>query len=178
MLKVGKFHCKVVAPVNGWFGEAGENNTPYIRIPLVIDEEGDCEGDDLVFQGWLTDKSFDRTIKNLAEVFDWDGDLDALAKQLKTGHFVGKPCQVVLEEEEYNGKKSIKIKWLNRADGGGKSMESTKAQGFAARFSERAKKAAASAGDAPKPATRPSPFAKPPPKADPHLDVPEDAIPF
>jgi hypothetical protein len=183
MLQPGRYTCKVTAPVNGWFGEAGEHNTPYIRIPLIVTEDGDGEGDRLTHQAWISDKSLDRTVKNLAEVFGWDGDIEALAKLTNTGPFVGQECSIVTEEEEYNGKKRVVIKWLNTAGGGGKTMESAKAASLARRLAERAKKAAATAGD--ERSDRPPGEARrnPPPPAkrqpsDPDLDAPEDDIPF
>lgn len=176
MLKAGKYLCRVLAPSNGWFGEAGENNTPFIRLPLVITEEGDCEGDETTWQGWLSEKSIDRTCKTLAEVFGWDGDLEALSNQLKTGPFVGKECRITAEQEEYNGKKKVVIKWLNRADGGGKTMAADAAKLLAQRLNARAKAAAATAEE-PKPRESGS---RPPqrPPSNPDLDAPEDDIPF
>lgn len=176
MLKAGKYHCKVIAPSNGWFGEAGENNTPFLRIPLEVTEEGEAQGEQITFQGWLSDKSVERTVKNLAEVFGWNGDLVALAKMTNTGPFVGKPCRIVTEEDEYNGKKKVVIKWLNAPDGGGKAMVLDKAMSLAARLAKRAETAAASAL-AEAPASRPAPPQKRPP-SDPDLDAPEDDIPF
>lgn len=146
MLKPGRYICKVKAPNNGWFGEAGENSTPFIRIPLIITEEGDNEGHEVTYQAWITDKSLERTIKTLAEVFGWDGDIEALAKQTTTGPFVGKPCSIVTEEEDYNGKKRVVIKWLNSADGGGKTMAPDAAMTLAKLLSAKAKEAAANSG--------------------------------
>lgn len=149
MLKAGKFQCKVLAPTHGWFGEAGENNTPFLRLNLIVTDDSDCEGEQITFQGWLTDKALDRTIKNLAEVFGWDGDLEVLAKLTSTGPFVDLPCQIVTEEEEYNGKMAVKIKWLNPTGGGGKTMEPDAAYAIAKKFGARAK-LAASGVEAPK----------------------------
>lgn len=111
-LTVGRHQCIVLEPGNGWFGEAGEKQTPYIRIPLKI-LDGPCEGDETVYQGWITDSAVERTVKNLKEVFGWDGDLTKLARQVNTGPFVGKLCSIVCEEDDYKGKKRIVIAWLN-----------------------------------------------------------------
>lgn len=167
-LKEGKYQCVVLAPFNGWFGESGEKNTPFIRLNLRVIEDGEAEGDELEWQGWLSEKALARTCKNLAEVFGWDGDLEALAGQLKTGPFVGKPCSVVTEFEEYNGKKRIKIKWLNSAGGGGKTLPATEAMALAKRLNASAKMAASEA-DAPAPKKR---------ATDPDIDAEADDIPF
>lgn len=172
-MKPGTFLCKVTAPSNGWFGESSKG-VPFLRIPLLVIEDGDCEGDQTVFQGWLTDKALDRTIKNLAEVFGWDGDLEVLAKQLNTGPFVGKECQIVCENEEYNGKTHVKIKWLNPAGSSGSVMSQDSALAIAKRFAERAKAAAS----APKAEAKPAPAKRPTPPADPDLDVLPDDVPF
>lgn len=166
-MKGGTFLCKVISPTNGWFGEAGTNNTPFIRIPLVVEQEGPSEGDQIVFQGWITDKSVAKTVKNLSEVFGWDGDLEALAGMVNTGPFVGKQCEIVTEEDEYNGKTRVVIKWLNSPGSGGKSMDKEKAIALARRLSARSKDAAT---------TTPPSHRKPP--SDPDLDAPEDDIPF
>lgn len=132
-LKPGRYTCQVVAPNNGWFGEAGEKATPFIRIPLVV-TEGAHEGEEVTYQGWITDTSHIRTVKNLREVFEWDGDLVKLARLSDTGPFVGKMCSIVCEEEEYKGKKRTVIKWLNGPDGGDKLMEVNKALQIAQRL--------------------------------------------
>lgn len=181
-LKPGRYICEVTAPSNGWFGEAGEKATPFIRIPLVI-TEGAHEGQEITFQAWISDKSAAKTIKNLREVFDWDGDLVALARQSDEGHFVGLACSIVTEEEEYEGRKRVVIKWLNKAEGSGKIMEANKAlqlaQHLAAKFggepepdAQRESRPRAAYGQTRPPAQRP----KPP--TDPDLYAPEDDIPF
>ncbi len=173
MLNVGKFQCKVTAPRNGWFGEAGENATPFIRIPFIVTEDGPCEGHEDVYMAWISDKALARTIKNLAEVFNWNGDLAALSKLTNTGPFVGKEFSITTEEEEFKGKKSVKIKWLNAAGGGGKTMEKGAAETLAQRLNRRAMEAASEIETPPE---RPSSPPRPP--ADPDLDAPEDDIPF
>lgn len=135
-LIIGRHHCVVLEPGNGWFGSAGEKNTPYIRIPLQI-TDGPMEGQEVTYQAWITDAALNRTVDNLMEVFEWDGDLVKLAKQVNTGPFVGKPCSIVCEEEEYKGKKRVVIKWLNGPDGAGKMLEIDKAIQLAVELDKR-----------------------------------------
>lgn len=181
-LKPGRYICEVTAPSNGWFGEAGEKATPFIRVPLVI-TEGAHEGQEITFQAWISDKSAAKTIKNLREVFDWDGDIVTLARQSDEGHFVGLPCSIVTEEEEYEGKKRVVIKWLNKAEGSGKIMEANKALQLAQHLADKlGGEPDPSAQREARPRTaygaRPAPPQKRPP-ADPDLDAPEDQdIPF
>lgn len=117
-LKPGRYSCIVLAPNNGWFGEAGDNATPFIRIPLQV-SKGPQRGEEVDYSAWISDKAIERTIKNLREVFQWDGDLVALARQVNTGPFVGRECSITVEEEEFKpGKFRAVIKWLNGPDGG------------------------------------------------------------
>lgn len=138
-MKPGKYNCKVLAPSNGWFGEAGESSTPFIRIPLEVTDEGPCLGEELEFAAWISDKSMERSIKNLKEVFGFNGDLLSLSRCLTTGPFVGKACSVTCEEEEYKGKVSVKVRWLNKASTNGKSMDADKATALAARLNDASK---------------------------------------
>lgn len=179
-LKPGRYICEVTAPSNGWFGEAGEKATPFIRIPLVI-TEGAHKGQEITYQAWISDKSAAKTIKNLREVFDWDGDLVTLAQQATEGHFVGNPCSIVTEEEEYEGKKRVVIKWLNKAEGAGKIMEANKALQLAQHLADKFGGEEPSAQRSARPRSAygqpPATLPKPPPP-DPDLDAPEDDIPF
>ena len=113
--EVGTFTAKVKMPGNGWFGEAGKKKTPFIRIPLLI-TEGTQKGREIVWKGYITQGAIAGTVKRLAKAFDWDGDLN----KLTLGHededdnvFLNKTCQVVVEQEEYEGKTYFKAKWIN-----------------------------------------------------------------
>jgi len=128
---VGKFAAEVKRPPNGWIGEAGKNKTPFIRIPLIV-TEGDQINREVVWRGYITEASVGRTVKTLTKAFDWNGDLKTLAEdQEKTSFsnpqmvvlekgkttdsdpFTGKKCRITCEEEEWEGKPRIKVKWLN-----------------------------------------------------------------
>lgn len=134
-LKIGRHQCKVERAIGGWFATAGEKETPFIRLPLVI-TEGENEGESEVYQAWISDSAAARTIKNLREVFPkWDGDLAALAQHENgDGPFVDELCSIVVEEEEYKGKKRTKIAWLNPPGGGDKLMEANRALQLARRL--------------------------------------------
>lgn len=156
----------MTAPNNGWFATAGERETPFLRIPLVV-TAGAHEGEEVVYQGWLSSGASARTIKNLTEVFG-EFSLTELAQQMDDGHFVGKPCSIVVEMEEYKGKMRPKIAWLNAPGGGDKMLEINKALQLARQIMGE-----------PDPSwdekPEPPPAAKPTPQK-PTLD--EDDIPF
>lgn len=116
--EAGTFMAKVKMPGNGWFGESGKKKTPFIRIPLLI-TEGTQKGREIVWKGYITRDAIAGTVKRLAKAFGWDGDLN----KLTFGHddeddnvFLNKPCQVVVEEEEYEGKTYFRAKWINALD--------------------------------------------------------------
>jgi len=109
--EVGKFIAVVKTPGNGWFGEAGAKLSPFIRIPLLV-KDGDQTGREIVWRGYITPGAFDNTIKTLTKAFGWDGDIEALTEGT-TDPFTGKECSITTEEEEYNGEKRIKVRWLN-----------------------------------------------------------------
>lgn len=109
-MKTGKHKCKVLLPDNGWFGESGEKKTPFFRLPLLI-TSGPCEGERIEWTGWLTSTAAEGTLKRLAEVFGWDENTTLTGGD----PFVGKECSIEVEEDEYNGHKRMRVKWLNRA---------------------------------------------------------------
>lgn len=113
--EAGTFMAKVKMPGNGWFGESGKKKTPFIRIPLLI-TDGPQKGREIVWKGYITQGAVAGTVKRLAKAFGWDGDLNKLTH----GHddeddnvFLNKACQVVVEEEEYEGKTYFRARWLN-----------------------------------------------------------------
>jgi len=112
---VGSFECIVEKPDIGWIGEQGEKKTPFVRIPLVV-TEGDCKGQTTIYKAWLSDGAFDNTIRRLAEVFGFDGDLITLNSGRQT--LAGLPCNITTEMENYQGKDRLKIAWLNPPGGG------------------------------------------------------------
>lgn len=135
----GNYTCIVKAPGNGWFGEAGEKQTPFIRVPLIVTDDGPQKGREIVWQGWLSDAAFDRTIQTLSDVFGWDGDLGALAKGDHS--FEDRECKIVCDTEIYDGKPRVKVKWLNNVNGGsgGKAMDEGKVKGLISRLQSKSK---------------------------------------
>lgn len=113
----GSFEAIVTEPSAGWIGEAGQNLSPFIRIPVQVIEDGPEKGAIGIWQGYLTDDAFEKTIKRLAEAIGFNGDLYSLTTGKQT--LVGKPCNITTKLEEYNNKTRCKIAWLNAPGGGG-----------------------------------------------------------
>jgi len=120
----GSFLGKVSEPIYGWLGES-KTGTRFIRVPVTITTEGAQKGKTIDWYGYLTDRTQDRTVEALEHCFGIDWDWNNI-------NFAGKEVEVVVEQEEYNGKTSFKAKWLNNPNldraSGGKSPEEIEAE--------------------------------------------------
>jgi len=168
----GTYAGTVSEPVYGWLGES-KTGTRFIRVPVTITTEGAQKGKTIDWYGYLSEKTQDRTIEALENCFGVNWNWENI-------NFAGKEVEVVVEQEEYNGKTSFKAKWLNNPymdrTTGGKSPEEVEAEKAEskAKAAEIAKELAASmprragspvaaptkAAVASKPASRPLPPVK------------------
>jgi hypothetical protein len=91
------------ARANGFeFGVSSKENEQ-----VVVDFN--TEHGSIRWYGYFTDGAVDRTLVSL-EHAGWDG------VSLKTLDGLGsKDCSIVVEEEEYNGKKRMRVQWVNSA---------------------------------------------------------------
>ena len=175
-LKSGKHNCRVAAPLNGWFCES-KTGTPGLRLQLEV-ASGECKGTNVEYIAWLSHAALDRSVKTLADVFGWDGNLAALSQLVDSGPFVGRECEITVEDEEYNGKMYPKIKWLNKAGGGNsaKPLAKDAVAEMVAKLNATSMKLAAEPKDD---GTKPAPKSVPKPPKDADLDVLADSeIPF
>lgn len=106
--------------------ESEGKGTPGVKIVMQL--EG---GGSLTWTGWLTGGATEITVKAL-RAMGWQGD------DLSDLSTVGSvDCELVVEEEEYNGKWYPKIKFVNVPGGGAKfgaPMDAAKKRAFAARM--------------------------------------------
>lgn len=110
----GTYTAKVKQPGKGWLGTT-KSGTDFIRIPLLIETEGDQHGREIVWQGWLSEKAAARTAKTLDEAFGREWDIPTLGAG--KAPWVGKQCEITIEAEEGDdGKVRQKVKWLNTID--------------------------------------------------------------
>ena len=109
--------------------ESKNNGTPSLKLKLYCAEANDHA----YFDAWLTERAADKTIENLIEVFEFDGDFTNLEQ------FVGKSCQIKVVSEEYEGKSVAKVAYINPV-GGRKvaAMDQDKAKSLAERLNRRA----------------------------------------
>ena len=113
--KAGKYLCVVKDPGQGWI-DSTKSGTPYVRIPLLIeDETSDQHGREIVWNGYFSEKAAGRTMDVLGDLFgnDWTDD-DLYLGRVK---WAGTKARVTVEEEEYEGKTRFKARWLNPARG-------------------------------------------------------------
>ena len=145
-----------------------EKGTPFLALLCKTDQ-----GEELNAYLYLSDAAVERTVKTLREVFAFDNSFESVVQQV-----TGKPCSIVVEAEEFEGKTRMKVKWVNTVGGSaGKPLEN--AGTLLAQLSAKAKRIPAAAPAATRtaaPAARPAPSAKPAPAPKP-ADV-DDDVPF
>ncbi len=77
----------------------------YLYLEFVTDE-----GEFTSRRLYLSEKAIEYSVKNLNEVFDFDGDFSTVAKQL-----VGTECRIVVAEaESEDGKRYLEVRYINR----------------------------------------------------------------
>ncbi len=107
-------------------------------------------------------KIMDGRVRNLAEAFDWDGQLESLERpEMDT-------CQIVLREETYKGKTARRLQWINPADaeprtGELKRMDINDVRALDAQWSSQFRAIAGSVKAAAKPFVPPAAAPKTPP---------------
>ena len=132
--RAGTYIAKVVPKWDSWFGESGEKKTPYINLTLEVDEGPESESE-ISFFGYLSDKAVDHTLKNIALAFPgWKGihDIDSL---------INRQCEIVVEEDTYNGKSKMVVRYVNVIGGGSRSsgMDADKTKSLIARLQGKSK---------------------------------------
>lgn len=156
--------------LSGALGFTKEHN-PQVAVELQI-LDGDGAGAIATWRGYFTAKSEARTLEAL-RILGWKtDDLSDLAG-------IGdNEVQVVIQEEEFDGKIQLKVAWVNRLGGVGlkEPMSPQEAKAFAAsmRGKALASRSATTTATAGKPAAPKPPAQRPVPAA----GAPEDEIPF
>lgn len=127
--RAGVYTCEVRKPAEGWFFESGEKGTLGISLACIVITEGDQNGKEISWTGWLTEKAVDNTIKALIKAFpSWNGDLQGLLKDEYS--FEEMTCDITAETEFYEGKARVKARWLNPVGGNRKVVDSNKLSGL------------------------------------------------
>ncbi len=115
-------------------GKSKEKGTPFVGVLFKI-VEGPHEGETLKWDGWLTDKTAERTIEAL-QICGWKGDdLSELSKGMNGVD--GNEVTLVVEMETFDGREYPRVKWVNRSGSRklqGTTMDVAEAAAFGARF--------------------------------------------
>ena len=108
--------------------ELGEKKTPAISFQFTIEknvgfpDDTTCVGKSLYFDSFLTEKTFERTMKSIDECFGFDGtDLCAFDK----GILDGRKVKATVDEEtnQLDGKVHTKVKWINPMESAGGGLK-------------------------------------------------------
>jgi hypothetical protein len=87
-----------------------EKGNPQIAVTFVITTAG-ADLEEITWYGYFTDKTEERTIQSL-RYCGWQGDdftnLDGMNEN---------EVELVIEDEDYQGKTYTKVKWVNRPGG-------------------------------------------------------------
>jgi hypothetical protein len=165
----GKFKARAKTGLWG-LGATSSGNKEVAVLFDILDES--AEYSSLTWRGYLSDAAFERTIESL-RICGWEGDdlskLEGLDKN---------EVELVVEEEEYEGKIQTKVRWVNRL--GSLSikapLEGDQLKSFAAAMQSRIRALDASKGKKTNGASKPS---SPPPSGPPEPPPLTDAdIPF
>ncbi len=166
----------VARAVEGQLGHS-KQGTERVAVRFEIVEPADVAGQSIIWDGWLTEKAFDRTVESLRAAGLTGDDLatlDGLGSQ---------NVELVLAEEEYQGEVRTKVKWVNRLGGGpGRltvgAMDADAAKSFAARMRSRVAGVGKPAGAPAAPPARAKAPARTAAPAPAPLPVADEDIPF
>jgi hypothetical protein len=140
------------------FGRSQNKGTPQVFVAFAL-LDGPHAGRRLGWFGYFTEGSADRTIESL-RLCGLKGD--DLANAIKGP--LDQEVQLVLEHEEYEGKKRVKVSWVNAPGGGAfkmaNPMNAQELRQFAAKFKSNVKAKPEVTGDR-KTAPAPTAPAKP-----------------
>lgn len=126
MLAAGTYKAH---PVKAWLGESTNKGTPFVGVMFTLES-----GEQIAWQGWLTDgamKSTMRAVRACGFVGDDLSDLSSIEGAQKTVYLV------VEHEEDDKGTLRPRVRWVNETEGGpmmSAALTGSKAKEIAARM--------------------------------------------
>lgn len=164
---------KYLARATEWALGETDKGTEQVAVNFDIITP-DAEMNTIVWYGYFSDKTWERTVESLRHC-GWTGTDLADMQGLDANE-----VELVIEDETYEGKTHQRVRWVNRPGGGGIALKAPltgdKAKTFAASMRDKIKTLDASSGtprpkQAPRPPVRRSNGYEPPPMTD-------DDLPF
>ncbi len=162
-LTEGKFKAR--ARKEPWALSESSKGTPQVTANFEITTEG-YQGESMPWYGYLSEGAADRTIESL-RYMGWKGDNLTQLDNLDANE-----VELVIANEEYEGKTSLRIQWVNRLGVTAAPMAADKAKVFAAAMQARIRALDAAGGRKRSNGTPPGRAPEPPPHTD------GDAPPF
>ncbi len=115
------------------FIKAGEKETLAMEVAFTFVDPSDNLPHTFPWQGWLTEKAMDNTMRTLVEVLEYNGDdkiVSVPPGDRREGMIANQDCinrkkdvELVIEPEQYEDKNGVmrtrmRIKWVNNVGGG------------------------------------------------------------
>lgn len=122
-----------------------DKGTPGIQVNFEV-TEGDFAGQTVRWDGWLTEKTAERTLESLSYC-GWTGDdISVFAEKGCPESLDGNIVEIVVElepyqgtEEKYAGKSFPRVQWVNKLGGRGLSVDNAMARDEATAFAAKMK---------------------------------------
>lgn len=126
--------------------KSSQKGTPIIQVNFQIQDEGEHHGETIRWDGYLTEKTAERTFESL-QYCGWTGD--DISVFTKEGVLQGcdlNEVSLVVEmeaykgnDEKYQGKSFPRVQWVNKSGGRGLNVENAMPVAEALSFAEKMK---------------------------------------
>lgn len=162
MINIGKYPAICRSIQFGTTSTGKEQVAVEFEILPFADGPGEFAGQSITAFMFFTEKTLARTVESLRHC-GWVGDDLAELPALAADGKLSQEVEIVVDHEEYEGKVSAKVKWVNKPGGGGaikleKPLDDAGLRTFAARMkasirSSQAPQRSASSSSASKPSS-------------------------
>ena len=129
MIPAGNYTAKATGSFD--FGTAAQG-TEQVAVEVEI-LEGEHSGNFMTWFGYFTERTSERTVESL-RLLGWQGEDITKLEGLGS-----RRVSIVVEHEEYQGKTSAKIQWVNRLGGLGVKLKAPMDDAAKRKFSARMK---------------------------------------
>ena len=107
MIAIGKYNVKATDAQLG----TTDKGTDYIGIDFQILDEGEFFGHHITYYGYFSEKAFKWTLKAMRAAGFEGLDMNDLSS------IIDSECNIEVEHDEWEGKVSAKVKWVNASGG-------------------------------------------------------------